>query len=99
MSLNAWLDKLRTKARHSRSKPRRRAATFRPTLEALEPRLVLATTRIWSGGDPFSPQWSAYLNWANGAFFPSPPVLETDSVEFPADAKQRSNVNDLTNHS
>src|SRR5262245_51387177 len=94
MSLKAWLNKLRTKARHSQSKPPRRPSVYRPFLEPLEPRLVRAPP-IWSGGDPFSSNWSANFNWQNGAVLP--PVSEGDSVEFPADAKRRTNHDDI-NH-
>src|SRR5262249_40035202 len=87
MSLKAWLNKLRTKARPSQSNPPRRPSVYRPFLEPLEPRLVLAT-RIWSGGDPLSSNWSAYLNWSNGALFPDPAVKKGDSVEFPTNANR-----------
>jgi autotransporter-associated beta strand protein len=93
MSLYPWLSK-HSKTRRSRSKLRR-DQTFRPCLEALEERLVL-DTRIWSGGDPFSSNWSALFNWQNGAIsLPSNPVRSGDSVDFPANAGQRSNVQDL----
>src|SRR5205807_554730 len=95
MSLYSWLNK-RSKTLRSRPKPPR--GPFRPSLEALEDRLVL-DTRIWSGGDPFSANWSAYLNWKNGALFPDPPVKQGDSVDFPADASRRTNSQDFPSSS
>src|SRR4051812_29917035 len=62
--------------------------TFRPRVEALEDRVV-PTTRIWTGGSILSNDWSDQFNWQNGV------PQDGDSVRFPADAKQRTNDQDI----
>ena len=61
---------------------------FRPRLEALEERVV-PTTRTWTGGSILSNHWSDQFNWQNGV------PQQGDSVFFPADAHQRTNVQDI----
>ncbi len=69
-------------------------ALFRPSLEALEGRVLFAL-RVWTGNSPFSNHWSDSLNWQNPASFPSFAVGFGDSVFFPGDAKQQDNVEDI----
>ena len=71
-----------------------RPAFFRPSLEALEGRVLFAL-RVWTGDSPFSNHWSDPFNWKNPASFPSFTVGFGDSVFFPADAKQQDNVEDI----
>src|SRR5262245_37057695 len=62
---------------------------FRPSLEALETRLVPAT-RVWDGGAVTSDRWKAAANWEDNAL----PVAGDDLV-FPAGADRLSNLNDF----
>ena len=78
----------RTQSKPKTPKGSSRPVYFRPRVEALEERVVL-TTRIWTGGSILSNHWSDQFNWQNGV------PVSGDSVFFPADAKQRTNVVDI----
>ena len=86
-SLRALLNRLSQRSPRKRGRVRLQP-TARPQLECLEDRVV-PTTHTWTGGSIFSNHWSDQFNWQNGV------PQEGDSVFFPANAKQRTNVQDI----
>ena len=62
---------------------------FRPRLEALEERALLATV-TWDGGSTLTNSWSDKVNWVGDVA----PVAGDDLV-FPDNAAQKTNVNDI----
>lgn len=93
-----WRDLIDTVARFRQARcasRQRRQRHNRPRLEALEPRLVLATL-TWTGGDGNVDHalWSNSANWTDSAGQPSVPVTGDDLI-FPASAATYDSQDDL----
>ena len=84
---NGW--KLVRKRTRRGGKRAARQSQFRPVVEALEGRVLLAT-QLWSGASSFNSNWSTAANWV-GNVVPS----VGDDLVFPGGASRPSSTNDF----
>src|SRR4051812_6063758 len=78
------LNKADSRSTRRRRTSDRRPATRRPSLEALEGRLLL-TVRTWDGTSPTSNSWTDRFNWVGDVA----PVANDDLV-FPVNAARKT---------
>src|SRR5262249_24093968 len=93
MNLSSWRRwAQRAFTAHFGSPRRHPRSSFRPRLEALEDRVVPATTRVWDGGSVVNHKWTTAKNW-EGNVAPVP----GDELVFPTGVGlgNRNSTNDF----